>query len=72
MRDTDGSSIKRGELIARRAGRPRVRPQVAGGRRSLMEPREEILDIAAGLFVDRGVAATSTRAARSAQGVHDG
>ncbi|MGH3975407.1 MAG: TetR/AcrR family transcriptional regulator, partial [Pseudonocardiaceae bacterium] len=36
-------------------------PQVAGGRPSWMEPREEILNIAAGLFVERGFAATSTR-----------
>lgn len=61
MRSTDGSTIQRGELIARRAGRPRVQPQMAGERRSWMEPREEILDVSAGLFVGRGFAATSTR-----------
>lgn len=34
-----------------------------------MEPREEILDIAAGLFVARGIAATSTRDIAEAVGV---
>ncbi|MGY0541401.1 helix-turn-helix domain-containing protein [Nocardioides sp. YJ-D4] len=61
MRSTEGSTIQRGELIARRAGRPRVLPQMAGERRPWMEPREEILDVSAGLFVGRGFAATSTR-----------
>lgn len=61
MRGAENPTIQRRELVARRAGRPRVLPQMAGGRRSWLEPREEILDIAAGLFVDRGFAATSTR-----------
>ena len=34
-----------------------------------MEPREEILDITAGLFVDRGFAATSTRDIAEAVGI---
>lgn len=53
----------------RRVGRPRVLPQMGSGRRSGMEPREEILDIVAGLFVDRGIAATSTRDIAEAVGV---
>lgn len=44
-------------------------PQTVGGQRSWMEPREEILDIAAGLFVDQGIAATSTRDIAEAVGV---
>jgi AcrR family transcriptional regulator len=39
------------------------------GRRSWIQPREEILDIAAGLFVDQGIAATSTRDIAEAVGV---
>lgn len=61
-------TIERGELVARRAGRPRVLPQTPD-RRRWMEPREEILDIAAALFVDRGIAATSTRHIAEAVGV---
>jgi AcrR family transcriptional regulator len=45
------------ELGRRRAGRPRLRP--AGDAQA--EPRVEILDAAAELFVSQGVAATSTR-----------
>jgi AcrR family transcriptional regulator len=43
--------------------------QAAGERPLRMEPREEILDIAAGLFVDRGFAATSTRDIAEAVGL---
>lgn len=68
-RAAENPTIQRGELIARRAGRPRVMPQMMGGRRSWMEPREEILDVSAGLFVDRGFAATSTRDIAEAVGI---
>lgn len=44
----------------RRPGRPRAVHQMAGERRSWMDPREEILDVTAGLFVDRGFAITPT------------
>jgi len=41
----------------RRAGRPRLRP----ASNAAVEPREEILDAAAELFVGQGLAATTTR-----------
>jgi AcrR family transcriptional regulator len=41
----------------RRAGRPRLRPASNAG----VPTREEILDVAAGLFVSQGLAATTTR-----------
>ncbi|MDQ4113786.1 MAG: TetR/AcrR family transcriptional regulator [Actinomycetota bacterium] len=62
-------TVQRRDLVARRVGRPRVLPQAASGRRSGMDPREEILDITAGLFVDRGIAATSTRDIAEAVGI---
>lgn len=69
MKGAEISTIQRVELIARRAGRPRVLPQRTSRTRPSIEPREEILDIAAGLFVDRGIAATSTRDIAEAVGV---
>ncbi len=44
-------------VAPRRVGRPRLNPQLAGA----LQPREEILQVAAGLFAARGYAATSTR-----------
>lgn len=55
--------------LARRAGRPRITPLSAASSRSSMEPREEILDAAASLFVGQGVAATSTREIADAVGI---
>lgn len=69
MRGAESPTVQGGELIARRAGRPRVLPQMASGRRTWMEPREEVLDVAAGLFADRGFAATSTRDIAEAVGI---
>ncbi|MFE4001502.1 helix-turn-helix domain-containing protein [Nocardioides sp. YIM B13467] len=69
MRTAGTQAIPRGELIARRAGRPRVLPRATSGRRAWMEPREELLDVAAGLFVDRGFTATSTRDIAEAVGI---
>lgn len=69
MREPDRSRDQRGDQGARRAGRPRVLPQTPRGRRSRLEPREEILDVVAGLFVDRGLAATSTRDIAEAVGI---
>lgn len=69
MSAVESSRAQRRDLAVRRAGRPRVVPKMAGGRRSWMEPREEILDITAGLFVDRGFAATSTRDIAEAVGI---
>lgn len=64
----DGSRHPRREQ-GRRPGRPRAVPRMAGERLSWMDPREEILDITAGLFVDRGFAATSTRDIAEAVGI---
>jgi AcrR family transcriptional regulator len=50
-------SVAEAELGRRRAGRPRLRP--AGDTQA--EPRAEILDAAAELFVSQGIAATTTR-----------
>lgn len=68
MSDAGTMSLQR-RLPARRAGRPRLASPVADRSRSWMEPREEILDAAARLFVDRGVAATSTRDIAEAVGI---
>ncbi|MFD4323584.1 TetR/AcrR family transcriptional regulator [Nocardioides sp. NPDC058538] len=68
MRDASTMSRQR-RLPARRAGRPRFAAQSADKSRSWKEPREEILDAAASLFVDRGVAATSTRDIADAVGI---
>lgn len=51
----------------RRPGRPRVEPRI--GPRSGLEPREEILDVCASLFTQRGFAATSTRDIADAVGI---
>jgi AcrR family transcriptional regulator len=53
----DGPSGEPHEAAIRRVGRPRSNPTVATG----LEPREEILKVAAELFSARGYAATSTR-----------
>jgi AcrR family transcriptional regulator len=55
----EGSSPRQqqGQARRRRAGRPRLRPASD----SSAEPREEILDAAAELFVSQGLAATTTR-----------
>ena len=68
MNGAGTTSLQR-RLPVRRAGRPRLAPRVADRSRTWMEPREEILDAAARLFVDRGVAATSTRNIADAVGI---
>lgn len=69
MTGADDSRPRRRGADARRVGRPRVLPQAAGRQRPWMEPREEILDVVAGLFVDRGPAGTSTRDIAEAVGI---
>ena len=56
-----------GRSRRRGPGRPRV--EARGERRSGIEPREEILDVCAGLFAQRGFAATSTRDIAEAVGI---
>lgn len=56
-----GTMSLQGRLPGLRTGRPRIAPQSAGRSRSPVRPRDKILDAAASMFVDQGVAATSTR-----------